>query len=548
MAPAQPEEENEESEEEEEEEDSEEESEEGSDEEGSEDEYDYGYCQEGDDDDYEVDLQNTNVSASILAILGHSAEEVARVRAAQTGAAADWKPPTQAGLNNSEVIAQRTSATSSRSPSSASLSGPEQTATAMPQQQQQLSSLLAAVAEAAPGTVVAAATVPAVGMPLGTGPAAPYSPPTAATTAAAAGTAPWMPLPMQSSSFLQQQQQQPIAFRIGTLQPVDLEKDKRAAALLPPAAAGGEESGEESEEDFEEDSDEDDSDGDEENWDTASMVSHSAYCVACSNTICCVVLAMHTPGFSSELTSVLTTCSDAHCCVAHVCTASVVTAYLLNGIACGAWSDTGSEVDFTSLSMSPNLLRLLGHEDKAASVEAALSAAAVGGAPAWVPPSFSGLANSSSITTLAPVRVAATQLEVKPVATTSTTGAAAAGGATATAATSAASSAAGGGDSAVSSVDGADGQGDEWDSSDEEGDYEYADVDDDTYLRQVWNTNVSDNLLRAMGGTLGSKTKQRYSVGGWQAPAKSGLSNSTRIVGAAAAVELTAVAEVTGTE
>jgi hypothetical protein len=193
--------------------------------------------------------------------------------------------------------------------------------------------------------------------------------------------------------------------------------------------------------------------------------------------------------------------------------------------------------------MSPNLLRLLGHEDKAASVEAALSAAAVGGAPAWVPPSFSGLANSSSITTLAPVRVAATQLEVKPVTTTS----AASAGAAATA-TSAASSAAGGGDSAVSSVDGADGQGDEWDSSDEEGDYEYADVDDDTYLRQVWNTNVSDNLLRAMGGALGSKAKQRYSVGGWQAPANSGLGNSTRIVGAAAAVELTAVAEVTATE
>jgi hypothetical protein len=234
-----------------------------------------------------------------------------------TNGNADAVPLTvQAGLNNSEVIAQRTSATSSRSPSSASLSGPEQTATAMPQQQQQLSSLLAAVAEAAPGAVVAAATVPAVGMPLGTGLAAPYSPPTAATTAAAAGTAPWMPLPMQSSSFLQQQQQ-PIAFRIGTLQPVDLEKDKRAAALLPPAAAGGEESGEESGEDSEEDSDDDDSDDDEQNWDTASMVSHSVYCMACS---------------SSELTLVLTTCSDTQCCAAHVCTASVVTAYSLNGI------------------------------------------------------------------------------------------------------------------------------------------------------------------------------------------------------------------------
>jgi hypothetical protein len=221
----------------------------------------------------------------------------------------------------------------------------------------------------------------------------------------------------------------------------------------------------------------------------------------------------------------------------------------------GAWSDTGSEVDFSSLSMSPNLLRLLGHEDKAASVEAALSAAAVGGAPAWVPPAFSGLANSSSITTLAPVRVAATQLEVKPAAAATaaaaaaTAAAAAAAPATATAATSAASSAAGGGDSAVSSVDGgADAQGDDWDSSDEEGDYEYADVDDDTYLRQVWNTNISDNLLRAMGGALGSGAKHRYSVGGWQAPANSGLGNSTRIVGAAAAVELSSVAEVTASE
>ena len=214
----------------------------------------------------------------------------------------------------------------------------------------------------------------------------------------------------------------------------------------------------------------------------------------------------------------------------------------------GAWSDTGSEVDFSSLSMSPNLLRLLGHEDKAASVEAALSAAAVGGAPAWVPPAFSGLANSSSITTLAPVRVAATQLEVKPAAA-ATAAAAAAAPATATAATSAASSAAGGGERAVSSVDGgADAQGDDWDSSDEEGDYEYADVDDDTYLRQVWNTNISDNLLRAMGGALGSGAKHRYSVGGWQAPANSGLGNSTRIVGAAAAVELSSVAEVTASE
>jgi hypothetical protein len=90
---------------------------------------------------------------------------------------------------------------------------------------------------------------------------------------------------MQSSSFLLLQQQQPIAFRIGTLQPVDLEKDKKAAALLPSAAVGGEESGEESEEDSEEDSDEDSDD--EENWDTASMVSHFvSYMHKYSSTAC----------------------------------------------------------------------------------------------------------------------------------------------------------------------------------------------------------------------------------------------------------------------
>jgi hypothetical protein len=93
-----------------------------------------------------------------------------------------------------------------------------------------------------------------------------------------------MTLPLQSSPFYPQQQQQPIAFRIGTLQPVDFEKDKKAAALLPPptAAVGAEEAGEESEEDSEEDSDEEGSEedsDDEQNWDTASMVSHSLSCM-----------------------------------------------------------------------------------------------------------------------------------------------------------------------------------------------------------------------------------------------------------------------------